>query len=438
VWRLETNVDNRVIIGGQWGDEGKGKIVDAFGEGVDWVVRYQGGANAGHTIMRGDEKIVLHLVPSGLLREDVKGFLGNGMVIDPWALRDEILALEEIGVKVRGRMFVSAAAQLLLPYHKRIDEAGENQLKRKSIGTTGRGIGPCYMDKVARTGLRMGDLLQPNENLERMVIEKVLEANERLSALYDAEPLPASGIAQELVVLAKTLGPMIVDSYEALAGVRRGTESVLFEGAQGTLLDIDHGSYPYVTSSNATIGGAMTGTGLPPNRLGEIVGIFKAYCTRVGNGPFPSELLAEEGEDLRRLGSEFGATTGRARRCGWFDLVAARYSVDINGMTGVVITKLDVLDGMSSIKAATAYEHEDVERSTLPVRAGDLARCKPIYREFPGWEKPTTGCRSLTDLPARARQYLEFLEQELGTHIIGVSVGRGRDEMIWTPEGIST
>lgn len=429
---------NRVIIGGQWGDEGKGKIVDALGEGVDWVLRYQGGANAGHTIMRGDEKIVLHLVPSGLLREGVKGYLGNGMVIDPWALRDEILALEEIGIKVRGRLFVSAAAQLLLPYHKCIDEAGESRLKRRSIGTTGRGIGPCYVDKVARTGLRMGDLLQPLENIERMVIEKVLEANERLSALYDAEPLPAAGISQELVVLAKTLGPMIVDGYEALAGVRRGTESALFEGAQGTLLDIDHGSYPYVTSSNATVGGALTGTGLPPRCLGEIVGVFKAYCTRVGNGSFPSELLAEEGDDLRRLGGEFGATTGRARRCGWFDLVAGRYAVDLNGLTGVVITKLDVMDGMEIVRAAVAYDTESGERTTFPARAGDLERCKPVYREFPGWEKPTGGCRTLTELPARARQYLEFLEHELGTHIVGVSVGRGRDEMIWTPEGVST
>ena len=431
-------MSNRVIIGGQWGDEGKGKIVDALSEGVDWVLRFQGGANAGHTIMRGEEKIVLHLVPSGLLRDGVRGYLGNGMVIDPWALRDEILALEEIGIKVRDRLFVSAAASLLLPYHKRIDEAGETRLKRKSIGTTGRGIGPCYVDKVARVGMRMGDLLQPLENLERMVIEKVLEANERLSALFDAEPLPATGIAQELVVLAKTLGPMIVDGYEALAGVRRGTESALFEGAQGTLLDIDHGSYPYVTSSNATVGGAVSGTGLPPRCLGEIVGIFKAYCTRVGNGPFPSELLAEEGEELRRLGGEFGATTGRARRCGWFDLVAARYAVDLNGISGVVITKLDVLDGMESIKAAVAYETEDGERGTFPARAGDLARCKPVYRDFPGWGKPTGGCRSLTDLPARARQYLEFLEEELGTHIVGVSVGRGREEMIWTPEGVAT
>jgi len=431
-------VDNRVIIGGQWGDEGKGKIVDTLSEGMDWVVRYQGGANAGHTIMRGEQKIILHLVPSGLLSEDVKGYLGNGMVVDPWALRDEILALEELDYKVRGRLFISDAAQLLLPYHMRFDEYAESQLKRKSIGTTGRGIGPAYVDKVARRGLRAGDLLQPNENLERMVIEKVLAANESLSALYDAEPLPASSVAQELVVLAKTLAPMVVEGHQALAGVRRGTEKALFEGAQGTLLDIDHGSYPFVTSSNASAGGAVTGSGLPPRCLGEVVGIFKAYCTRVGNGPFPSELLAEEGEDLRRLGGEFGATTGRARRCGWFDLVAARYAVDLNGMTGVVITKLDVLDTLPTIKAGTAYTIDEEPRETFPSRAADLARCKPVYREFAGWEKPTTGCRSLKDLPAKARQYLEFLEQELGTHIIGISVGCHREEMIWTPEGVST
>jgi len=431
-------VDNRVIIGGQWGDEGKGKIVDALSEGVDWVVRYQGGANAGHTIVRDDQKFVLHLIPSGLLREGVKGYLGNGMVVDPWALRDEMLALEELGIEVRGRLFVSAAAQLLLPYHKRFDEYAETRLKRKCIGTTGRGIGPAYIDKVARRGLRAGDLLQPNENLERTVIEKVLEANESLSALYEAEPLPAASIAQELVVLAKSIGPMVVDGHVALAGVRLGTEKALFEGAQGTLLDIDQGSYPYVTSSNATVGGAITGTGLPPRCLGEIVGIFKAYCTRVGNGPFPSELLAEEGEDLRRLGGEFGATTGRARRCGWFDLVAGRYSADLNGMTGLVITKLDVLDTLPEIKVATAYEIEGEPQSTFPSRAGELERCKPVYRTFPGWEKSTADCRSLTDLPARARQYLEFLELELGTHIVGVSVGCRREEMIWTPEGVST
>jgi adenylosuccinate synthase len=431
-------VENRVIIGGQWGDEGKGKIVDTLSEGFDWVLRYQGGANAGHTIQFGDQKHVLHLIPSGIFREGVRCFLGNGMVIDPWSLRDEIVALEELGVRVRNRLFISSSAHLLMPYHRRLDELKEAKLKRKSIGTTGRGIGPAYMDKIQRSGLRMGDLLSPKENLERKAIEKLLAANEILSEHYAADPLPASMLAEELVVLAQNLSPMIVNGYEQLQGVRIGTESALFEGAQGTLLDIDHGTYPYVTSSSCCSGGAMTGTGLPPRCLGEVQGVFKAYCTRVGNGPFPTELLAEEAECLRQLGGEYGATTGRARRCGWFDAVAGRYAVDLNGMTGVYITKLDVLDRSSKIKVGLAYEVDEKRFETFQMRSELLPRCRPVYREFPGWEKPTTDVRRLKDLPAAARSYLEFLEESLGTLILGVSVGRSRDAIILTPTGVTT
>lgn len=433
----ELILENRVIIGGQWGDEGKGKIVDALSEGVDWALRYQGGANAGHTIVLDEGKIVLHLIPSGILREGVRCFLGNGMVIDPWALRDEIVSLEERGVPVRERLFISAGAHLILPYHKRLDEFAESQLRHRSIGTTGRGIGPSYVDKVRRVGMRMGDLLLPKENLERKAIEKILAANEELSDTA-SDPLPAPALAQELVVLAKSFAPMIVSGYQALAGVRRGTETALFEGAQGTMLDVDHGSYPFVTSSNPTIGGALTGTGLPPKCLGDVVGVFKSYCTRVGNGPFPTEILAEDGEALRELGGEFGATTGRPRRCGWFDLVAARYSVDVNGVNGVVITKLDILDTMPEIKIATAYEVDGEKTGDFQVRAEVLPRCRPVYETFPGWEKPTGDCRSLTDLPAKARHYLEFIERELGALIIGVSVGQHRDQVIWTPTGVSS
>ncbi len=429
---------NRVIIGGQWGDEGKGKIVDALGGQFDWVLRYQGGANAGHTIVpAGGKPHVLHLIPSGIFHPLVRCFLGNGMVIDPWELRDEIVALEQMGLKVRERLFIAAAAHLILPYHKKLDEQKESRLKRRSLGTTGRGIGPAYVDKAQRCGLRMGDLLLPRENLERKAIEKVLDANEALSALYHADPLPAEVIAEELVVLAKSLGPLIRDGHETLAGVRRGTESALLEGAQGSLLDIDHGTYPYVTSSNCSVGGALTGTGLPPRCLGEVHAVFKAYCTRVGNGPFPSELLASEGECLRQLGGEYGATTGRARRCGWFDLVAARYSVDLNGATGVYITKLDVLDGQKAVKVAVAYETDGERLEHFPARGDQLARCRPVYHELPGWEKPTTACRRLEDLPARARQYLEFLEQQLGVLILGVSVGKERDQILWTPTGVT-
>ena len=431
-------MENRVIVGGQWGDEGKGKIVDALSDGFDWVLRYQGGANAGHTINTGDREFVLHLVPSGIFHDGVRCFLGNGMVIDPWSLQDEILALEEQGIEVRDRLFVSSSAHLLMPYHKRLDELKESKLKHKSIGTTGRGIGPAYLDKIQRAGLRLGDLLLPKENLERKVIEEILGANEILSEYYDGDPLPAKVLAEELIVLAQALSCSIVNGYEVLRNVRLGTESALFEGAQGTLLDLDHGTFPFVTSSNTTVGGAVTGTGLPPKCLGEIVGIFKAYCTRVGNGPFPTELLAEEGELLRKLGGEYGATTGRARRCGWFDLVAGRYSVDVNGMTGIFITKLDVLDQMATIQVATEYEVESERFESFQVRSELLPRCRPVYREFVGWEKPTSDCRRLQELPAMARRYLEFIEEFLCILILGVSVGREREQMIWTPTGVTT
>ncbi len=431
-------MENRVIIGGQWGDEGKGKIIDAFGGGFDWVLRYQGGANAGHTIQVGAREHVLHLIPSGIFREDVRCYLGNGMVIDPWALRDEIVELEEQGISVRDRLFVSSAASLLMPYHKRLDELREQVRKRKSIGTTGRGIGPAYQDKLQRSGLRLGVLTMPLEKLERAAIEHILEANEILAGQYDAEPLPAKVLAEELVILAQTLRPMIVDGFSALRGVREGRESALFEGAQGTLLDIDHGTFPYVTSSNCTVGGAVTGTGLPPRSLGEIVGVFKAYCTRVGNGPFPSELLAEEGEHLRKLGGEFGATTGRPRRCGWFDLVAGRYTVGVNGLSGAVITKLDVLDTMPTISVAEAYDLDGERLEDFPSRPDALTQARPILKEIPGWEKPTSKAKKLSDLPSAARKYLGYLERELGVLIIGVSVGKARDQMILTPTGVTT
>jgi adenylosuccinate synthase len=325
-----------------------------------------------------------------------------------------------------------------MPFHRRLDELRESQLRRKSIGTTGRGIGPAYLDKYQRVGLRFGDLLLPKENLERKAIERILAANESLADSFEADPLPAKVLAKELVELAELLAPLVVNGYEALRPVRLGTESALFEGAQGTLLDIDHGSYPFVTSSNCSLGGAVTGTGLPPKCLGEILGVFKAYCTRVGNGPFPTELLAEEGETLREIGREFGATTGRPRRCGWFDLVAGRYAIEINGMTGFFVTKLDVLDTMTEIKAGVAYEVDEERFDSFQVRSELLPRCRPVFRKFPGWEKPTQDCRELKDLPATARRYLEFLEEEMGALILGVSVGKQRDQMIWTPTGVTT
>ncbi len=431
-------MNNRVIVGGQWGDEGKGKIIDALSEGLDWVIRYQGGANAGHTVQVNGKPYVVHLIPSGIFREGVRCFLGNGMVIDPWALRDEIMALEENGIKVRGRLFVAGGAHVLMPYHKRFDELQEARRKRRSIGTTGRGIGPAYLDKLSRCGLRMGDLLVPHDTLERLAIERILDANEVLQANFDAEPLPAKVLAEELVFLAQSLKGAIVDAFTALRGVREGTESALLEGAQGTMLDVDHGTYPFVTSSSCAVGGALTGTGLPPRALGEIWGVFKAYCTRVGNGPFPTELMAEEGELLRQLGGEFGATTGRPRRCGWFDMVAGRYAVDLNGLTGVVITKLDVLDTLPVVKVAHAYDIDGEMHATFEVRHDQLNRARPVYTDFPGWEKPIGDARRLADLPAAARRYLEHLEKELGALIVGVSVGKDRSQMIWTPSGVTT
>ncbi len=430
-------MENRVIVGGQWGDEGKGKIIDALSEGLDWVIRYQGGANAGHTVRVSGKEHVVHLVPSGVFRENVRCFLGNGLVVDPWALRDEIVELEENGFKVRNRLFVASGAHLLMPYHKRLDELQESKRKRRSIGTTGRGIGPAYLDKLMRSGMRLGDLLLPHDNLERLAIEHILSANEVLQEHYEAEPLPAKIVAEELIFLARGLRPLIVDAFTALRGVREGTESALFEGAQGSLLDIDHGTYPFVTSSNCTVGGALTGTGLPPRVLGDVWGIYKAYCTRVGNGPFPSELLADEAEQLRQLGGEYGSTTGRPRRCGWFDLVAGRYAVEINGLTGVVITKLDVLDTLPTIKVAHAYEVDGEQRETFEIRHDVLQRARPVCRDFPGWERPISQCRRLSDLPAAARQYLEYLERELGVLIVGVSVGKDREQMIWTPTGVT-
>ncbi|MEZ4387565.1 MAG: adenylosuccinate synthase [Candidatus Krumholzibacteriia bacterium] len=420
------------------GRRGQGKIIDAFGAGFDWVIRYQGGANAGHTIRIGAQEHVVHLIPSGVFRDGVRNYLGGGMVIDPWALRDEIMALEDAGYRLRDRLFVSSTAALLMPYHKRLDELQEAGRKRRSIGTTGRGIGPAYQDKLRRTGLRLGDLTMPLEKLERLAIEHVLEANELLASQYSAEPLPSKVIAEELVILAQTLRPMITDGFTALRGVREGTESALFEGAQGTMLDVDHGTFPFVTSSNCTVGGALTGTGLPPRCLGEIVGVFKAYCTRVGNGPFPSELLAEEGENLRQLGGEYGATTGRPRRCGWFDMVAGRYAVGVNGLTGAVITKLDVLDTLPVVSVAEAYELDGERLEDFPVRPDRNQRVRPVLREMPGWEKPTGKARKLSDLPAAARKYLEYLERSLGILIVGVSVGKDREQMILTPNGVTT
>ena len=419
-----------VVIGGQWGDEGKGKIVDCLVPEVDVVIRYQGGANAGHTVKVGEKKFVLHLLPTGILHEKVRCLLGGGMVVDTWALLEELDELKANGVDADSRVYLASSAHLVLPFHRRIDELREKSLQRKNIGTTGRGIGPTYEDKMSRMGLRVGDLLLPDENLRRLVIEKVLRANQYLAARFDAPAMAAEAIGSEIVEHAQRLRPMIVDSFDFLAPVRAGAWRALLEGAQGTLLDIDHGSYPFVTSSNCTVGGALTGTGLPPQLINRVTLVLKAYCTRVGNGPFPTELHGEEAEALRQAGHEFGATTGRPRRPGWFDAVAARYAAEINGATEIALTKLDVLTGLEQVKVCTAYTLDDKTIDSFPADAAQLERCKPVYTELPGWSVDFSAIKDYRELPENARAYVATLEKLIGCRVRYVSTGPQREQFI--------
>lgn len=398
---------NTLLIGAQWGDEGKGKIVDFLSQDADVVVRYQGGSNAGHTIEIGAERYVLHLVPSGILYPDKTCVIGNGLVIDPTALVHEIKELEKRGVKTAGRLHVSDRAHAVIPYHKALDAARENRLKAGSkIGTTQRGIGPAYSDKATRSGIRMGDLL--DNNLEARLTERLVEKNEQLTAL-GAPTLDLQKVLAEVREAATFLAPYITDTVKLLNDAHKAKKEILFEGAQGTMLDIDFGTYPFVTSSNPTSGGACVGTGLPPRAVERVLGVIKAYTTRVGEGPFPTELLDATGEGLRQRGREFGATTGRPRRCGWFDSVVARYSAMINGVDYWAITKLDVMDDMETIKICVAYECDGKRYETVPACISTLERCKPIYKEFPGWMVPTSGIKSYDELPVRAKEYVQAL-----------------------------
>jgi len=419
-----------VILGCQWGDEGKGKVVDRLAETVDLVVRFQGGANAGHTVYVGEEKFVLHLLPSGALREGVKCLLGPGMVVDPWTLLEELDELERRGLDVASRVHVAGSAQLVMPYHKRFDELREQSLASKSIGTTGRGIGPAYEDKMARLGLRVADLTRPDKNLRRLVIEKVLRANRLLAERHEAPAMASEAMADEVLEHAQRLRPMIVSAYQFLQPVRRGEWSVMLEGAQGALLDVDHGTFPYVTASSCTVGGAITGTGLSPRLLTDVVGVFKGYSTRVGNGPFVTELHGEEADDLRSRGSEFGATTGRPRRCGWFDAVAGRYAADVNGLDRVIVTKLDVLSGIETLKICTAYEYEGETREDFPNWIEVLEKSKPVYEELPGWSEDISEVSTWSELPENCRKYVERLAEVLGVPVTVVSNGPARDDWI--------
>jgi len=422
----------RVLIGGQWGDEGKGKIVDVLTEKANWIARFQGGNNAGHTVKVGDHKYVLHLIPSGILREEKICILGNGCVIDPAGLMQELSEVHEGGINTDGRLWISDRAQLALPYHQALDGARESRGSEEAvkIGTTKRGIGPAYMDKMQRTGLRAGDILEAD--FEERLRQNLLDHNQLLK-LHGQPELSADQVVPEVMKSVEQMKPMISDTTLYLNQAVLKGESVLFEGAQGTMLDIDHGSYPYVTSSNTTSGGAATGTGVPPNRIEDVIGVVKAYTTRVGEGPFPTELFNHEGEEMARVGDEFGATTGRARRCGWFDAVVARYAVMVNGINWWAVTKLDVLDGLETLKICVAYEVDGKRIEYLPANIRTFADCKPLYEEMPGWNCVTTHIRTWEDLPEKCKAYIQRLEELTCAPAGIVSVGPKRNETILTP-----
>ncbi|MFZ1391354.1 MAG: adenylosuccinate synthase [Dokdonella sp.] len=418
-----------VILGAQWGDEGKGKIVDLLTERVGIVARFQGGHNAGHTLVINGKKTVLHLIPSGILREGVQCLIGNGVVLSPAALRHEISELEAEGVEVRSRLKISPATPLIMPYHIAVDQAREKASGAKAIGTTGRGIGPAYEDKVARRSIRVADLMYPSE-LPEKVRTAVEYHNFILTQWLKTDGVDYQKVLDEALEYSEYLRPMIDDVSTLLHDARRRGDHILYEGAQGALLDIDHGTYPYVTSSNTTVGGALAGTGVGASDIDYVLGICKAYATRVGGGPFPTELNDEMGEMLRKRGNEFGASTGRPRRCGWIDLVALKRATQINAINGLAITKLDVLDGLPTIKVCIAYEYRGKRRDLAPLDADGWDECKPVYLDFPGWEEPTSGVRDWNKLPAAARAYLRAVEELSGCHLALVATGADRDDTI--------
>lgn len=420
---------NVVVIGTQWGDEGKGKVVDLLTEQVSSVVRFQGGHNAGHTLVIDGKKTVLHLIPSGVLRKNVSCYIGNGVVLSPQALLEEIASLEAQGVAVRESLYLSPACPLILPYHVALDQARETALGNSKIGTTGRGIGPAYEDKAARRGLRLGDLL----NAERFAVklkELLRYHNFMLTEFYKVDPVDYDTVLTDCLRWAEELRPMVADVVELLHTARRRGDNIMFEGAQGSLLDIDHGTYPYVTSSNTTAGGTATGSGMGPLYLDYVLGITKAYTTRVGSGPFPTELSCEVGKHLGVKGHEFGATTGRERRTGWFDAVAVKYATQINSISGICLTKLDVLDGLDSVKICTHYQDSDGKSLTIPFDAEGWASVQPVYEEVPGWQESTVGAKTLEELPANAVAYIRRLEELLGVPIDIISTGPDRVETI--------
>ena len=419
---------NVVVIGAQWGDEGKGKITDLLSRSADLVVRYQGGVNAGHTVVVNDQTFKLHLIPSGILYENTDCIIGSGTVIDPEVLLGELDQLDALGVSAKN-LYISDAAHVTLPYHRLLDQAAEEWRGSKKIGTTGRGIGPTYADKSERNGIRMLDLIDPEVLPERL--RWSIEAkNVILDKLYGVEPLDPDAVIEQYLAFGDRLRPHVIDASLAIAEAVRAKRNVLFEGAQGTLLDLDHGTYPYVTSSNPVAGGACIGAGVGPTIIDRVIGVAKAYTTRVGEGPFPTEGKDAIGGHLRDRGAEFGTTTGRERRCGWFDGVIGRYAVRINGLDCVAITKLDVLDELDEVKVCVAYEIDGKQTQDFPRGDSKLAKCKPVYKTFPGWKTPTTECRTLKDLPKEALSYLRFLAELMEVPIAIVSLGASRDQTI--------
>jgi adenylosuccinate synthase len=416
---------NLAVLGAQWGDEGKGKIVDLLTPRFSLVARYQGGHNAGHTVYANGAKFILRLIPSGILHPGITCVIGNGVVVDPQALFAEIDELARNGIDTRDRIVVSDKAHLILPYHRDLDLLSEARRGERKIGTTSRGIGPAYEDKIARRGIRVGDLMNPI-GLEQNVRDNVTARNRLVQdSTMDWKP-----VYEQLLRHAERMRPMIRDVSVLLDRARREGQAIMFEGAQGTLLDIDHGTYPYVTSSNASIGGVCTGLGIPPRAIDAVLGVVKAYTTRVGAGPFPTELTGDMGNRLRETGSEYGAVTGRPRRCGWYDAVAVRYAARINGLDGLALTKLDVLDGLDAIEICTAYRCGDRTLSDFPSDLDQLARCEPIYETVPGWSAPTRGTRSFEALPDAARRYIARLEEVSGVRAVIVSTGSERDDTI--------
>ena len=424
-----------VLLGAQWGDEGKGKATDLLGDRVDYVVRYQGGNNAGHTVVIGDQKYVLHLLPSGILSPNVIPVIGNGVVIDPAVLLEEIKGLNERGIDT-SKLKISTNAHLITPYHRTLDKVSERFLGKSKIGTTGRGIGPAYADKINRMGIRVQDLF------DKSILEQKIEAalhnkNQVLLKVFNRKEITVIEVLDEYLGYAEILMPYVTDTVLLLDNALKANKNILLEGSQGTLLDVDHGTYPFVTSSNPTAGGASTGSGIGPTKITRVIGILKAYTTRVGSGPFPTELFDEDGEKLRSIGGEVGVTTGRNRRCGWFDAPIARYAVRVNGLTDFFLTKLDVLTGWDKIPVCVAYEIDGVRVEELPASQTDFHHAKPIYEYLPGWKEDISKARSISELPKNAQAYVKFLEEISGAPMSAIGVGPGRDETISVRDLIS-